>query len=89
MNAPLPALVAGSDGPEFFVGTSLEVQAIIDAAQDLHTRATEMRIAHRSKGTADLKAAAGRIATLANQVHILSSHLERMASAHLNRKVRL
>lgn len=90
MNAPCPRPLDYDkpDGPEFFVGTALEVEAIVDAARELHQSATELNAHHRAKGPVELKLAAEKAARLAGQVHSLSSHLARMATLHINRNTR-
>jgi hypothetical protein len=85
MNAPSPVMVAGKDGPEFFHGTSFEVQAVMQAYQELAHKINDLSGAHSFGQAIPMKLAADDVAKLAGQINIMSAHLSKMATAHIDK----
>lgn len=85
MNAPSPVKVAGKDGPEFFHGTSFEVQAVMQAYRELAHKINDLSGAHSFGQAIPMKIAADDVARLAGQIQTMSAHLSKMAVRHINK----
>jgi hypothetical protein len=86
--APLPRAldVNQPDGPEFYKGTALEVEAIRDAISELTNTVDGFVALHKTKSPVALKVACDDIAKTANQINILASHLSKVTALYINRK---
>lgn len=71
------------DGPEFFAGTALEVQAIDEAIAALKQPTEDMLGAYSEKRIASLKASADKIARLSFQINNLAAHLSSVCDRHV------
>lgn len=81
--------VANPDGPDFYVGASLEVGEIIIAMNKLVETVRDMKACFDAKQTVSVKISAEAAAKHAWAISIMTSHIARVAAEHAQRKAQI